>query len=89
MNLAKAVKKNIGGIMYYTDDKEYYIEYKLSPRDQGHGLIQIANENKDKNGKIPDYTKILRLDNGKAVEIADKNNIGSDWTLLLPAVSPF
>jgi hypothetical protein len=89
MDLSKIVKKNIAGTMYYTDDKKYYTEYKLSPRDQGHGLIQIANENKDKKGNVPNSNEILRLNNGVAEQIADKNKIGSDWTLLLPSASPF
>ena len=33
--------------------------------------------------------EILRLNNGKAEQIVNKNLIGPDWTLLLPAVSPF
>lgn len=82
-------KKNIAGKYYYTDDKKYYTEYKLSPMDQGHGLIQIANENKDIKGMVPNWNEILRLNNGVAEEIADKNKIGSDWTLLLPSASPF
>jgi len=35
------------------------------------------------------YMEILRLHNGKAEQIINKNLIGPDWTLLLPAVSPF
>jgi len=84
MDLSKIVKKNVGGTMYYTDDTKYYTEYKLSSVDQGHGLMQIASEK-----KVPKYTEILRLNNNKAEVIADKNKIGSDWTLLLPAVSPY
>jgi len=35
------------------------------------------------------FAQILRLNNGKAEEISNKNMVGSDWTLLLPTASPF
>ena len=35
------------------------------------------------------FSQILRLNNGKAEEIQNKHLIGPDWTLLLPATSPF
>jgi len=78
------VKKNIAGKMYYTDDKKYYTEYKLKSTDTG--LMQIARDQLHDEKR---YTEILRLNNDKAEEITNKNLISPDWTLLLPAVSPF
>jgi hypothetical protein len=84
MDLNKLVKKNIAGKFYYTDDKSYYMEYKILPTDIN--LMQIA---KDRLKDQKRFTEILRLNNGKAEEITNKNMVGSDWTLLLPTASPF
>ena len=84
IDLSKLVKKNIAGKFYYTDDKKYYTEYKIKSNDSG--LMQIARDQLH-NEKL--YMEILRLNKGKAEVIANKNLIGPDWTLLLPAVSPF
>ena len=84
MDLSKLVKKNIGGKYYYTDDKRYFTEYKIQANDSG--LMQIARDQL-KNEKL--YMEILRLNNGKAEQIVNKNLIGPDWTLLLPVASPF
>ena len=84
MDLSKLVKKNIAGKFYFTDDKSYYSEYKISPTDTG--LMQIA---RDRLRDEKRFTQILRLNNGKAEEISNKNMVGSDWTLLLPTASPF
>lgn len=84
MDLAKLVRKNIAGKYYFTDDKNYFTEYKISLTDTG--LMQIA---RDRLRDEKRFTQILRLNNGKAEEIPNKNMVGSDWTLLLPAASPF
>lgn len=84
MDINKLVKKNIAGKYYYTDDKNYFMEYKISPTDTG--LVQIARD-RLRGEKL--LTQILRLNNGKVEEIPNKNMVGSDWTLLLPTSSPF
>ena len=84
VDLSKIVKKNIAGKSYYTDDKSYYTEYKILPTDTG--LMQIA---RDRLRDEKRFAQILRLNNGKAEEISNKNMVGSDWTLLLPTASPF
>jgi hypothetical protein len=84
MDLSKIVKKNIAGKFYFTDDKSYYTEYKILPTDTN--LMQIA---RDRLHDEKHLTQILRLNNGKAEEIPNKNMVGSDWTLLLPTASPF
>ena len=84
MDLSRLVKKNIAGKFYYTDDKNYFMEYKIKSNDSG--LMQIARDQLH-NEKL--YMDILRLNNGKAETIVNKNLIGPDWTLLLPVASPF
>ena len=84
MDLSKFVKKNIAGKYYYTDDKNYFTEYKILPTDTG--LMQIA---RDRLRDERRFKEILRLNNGKAEQIANKNMVGSDWTMLLPINSPF
>ena len=84
MDLTKIVKKHIGSKFYYTDDTNYYAEYKLKSTDTG--LMQIA---RDQMGTDKQFKEILRLNNGKAEVIVDKNKIEKTWTLLLPTVSPF
>jgi hypothetical protein len=84
MDLSKLVKKNIAGKYYYTDDQSYFIEYRIVPTDTG--LMQIA---RDRLRDEKRFSQILRLNNGKAEEIQNKHLIGPDWTLLLPATSPF
>ena len=84
MDLVKLVKKNIAGQSYYTDDKNYFMEYKILPTDTR--LMQIARDHLRDEKR---FTQILRLNNGKAEQIPNKNMVGSDWTLLLPTNSPF
>lgn len=84
MDLNKLVRKNIAGKYYFTDDKNYFTEYKISPTDTG--LMQIARDHLRDEKR---FAQILRLNNGKAEEIPNKNMVGSDWTLLLPTASPF
>jgi hypothetical protein len=84
MDLSKLVRKNIAGKFYYTDDKSYYTEYEVLRTDTG--LMQIA---RDRLRDEKRFTQILRLNNGKAEEIPNKNMVGSDWKLLLPSASPF
>lgn len=84
MDLNKLVKKNIAGKFYFTDDKNYFTEYKILPTD--NSLIQIARD-RLRDEKL--INQILRLNNGKVEEIPNKNMVGSDWTLLLPTASPF
>ena len=84
MDLNKLVMKNIAGKYYYTDDTNYFMEYKISPTDTG--LKQISRDHLHDENR---FTQILRLNNGKAEEIPNKNMVGSDWTLLLPTKSPF
>jgi hypothetical protein len=84
MDPSKLVKKNIAGKFYYTDDKNYFTEYKILPGDSG--LMQIA---RDRLRDERRFNEILRLNNGKAEQISNKNMVGSDWILLLPTTSPF
>jgi hypothetical protein len=84
MDTSKLVRKNIAGKFYYTDDKNYFTEYTILPGDTG--LMQIA---RDRLRDERRFGEILRLNNGKAEQILNKNMVGSDWTLLLPTNSPF
>src|ERR1041384_3742022 len=84
MDPNKIVKKNIAGKYYYTDDQSYYTEYKILSSDSN--LVQIA---KDRLHDEKRFGEILRLNNGKAEVILNKNMVGSGGTLLLPPASLF